>query len=74
MQGELVVRDPEIMSGTPVFAGTRVPFETLFVYLSSGDSLETFLDHFPSVSRQQALDALEISKNLVLARLNEDTP
>ena len=68
-QGKLVVRDPEIMSGTPVFAGTRVPFDTLFVYLSSGDSLETFLDHFPSVSRQQALNALEISKNLILVNV-----
>jgi uncharacterized protein (DUF433 family) len=68
-QGKLVVRDLEIMSGTPAFAGTRVPFDTLFVYLSSGDSLDTFLDHFPSVSRQQALNALELSKNLILANV-----
>jgi uncharacterized protein (DUF433 family) len=68
-QAELVARDPEIMSGTPVFAGARVLFDTLFVYLASGDSLDTFLDHFPSVSRQQALDALELSKNLILAHV-----
>jgi uncharacterized protein (DUF433 family) len=64
-----VVSDPEIMKGTPVFAGTRVPFDTLFVYLSNGDTLETFLDHFPTVSREQALDALELSKSLILAKV-----
>ena len=50
---ELIVhRDPEILGGTPVFVGTRVPVKTLFDYLEAGDSLEVFLDEFPSVSRE----------------------
>ena len=50
--------DPEILGGTPVFVGTRVPVRILLEYLSAGDSLETFLDHFPTVSREQAVVAL----------------
>ena len=49
-----VTVDPEIHSGTPVFTGTRVPIKTLFDHLEAGDSLEVFLDDFPSVSRQLA--------------------
>ena len=48
----VVRRDPEILGGTPVFAGTRVPVKNLLDYLAAGDSLERFLDHFPSVTRQ----------------------
>jgi len=51
--------DPEIHSGTPVFAGTRVPVKTLFDHLEAGDSLEIFLEDFPSVSRQHAVAVLE---------------
>jgi uncharacterized protein (DUF433 family) len=58
--------DPEIMSGTPVFAGTRVPLYNLFDYLEAGDSLEKFLASFPSVTREQAIAALEIAKEAVL--------
>jgi uncharacterized protein (DUF433 family) len=54
--------DPEIMSGTPVFAGTRVPLYNLFDYLEAGDSLDKFLISFPSVRREQAIAALEIAK------------
>lgn len=50
--------DPERMGGTPCFYGTRVPVKTLFDYLAAGDSLETFLDHFPSVKREQTLAAI----------------
>lgn len=50
----VVHSDPDILSGTPVFVGTRVPVKTLLDYLEAGDSLEVFLDHFPSVSREQA--------------------
>ena len=50
--------DPEILSGTPVFVGTRVPFQTLIDYLSSGEPLAEFLDDFPTVSREQAAAAL----------------
>jgi uncharacterized protein (DUF433 family) len=64
-----VVRsDPEVLGGTPVFAGTRVPIKNLVDYLAAGDSLERFLDHFPSVSREQAVAALELATELLTAR------
>ena len=50
--------DPDILGGTPVFVGTRVPMKTLLDYLEAGDSLDEFLDHFPSVSREQAIATL----------------
>jgi uncharacterized protein (DUF433 family) len=61
----VVHSDPEIMSGTPVFVGTRVPVYNLFDYLEAGDSLEKFLTSFPSVSREQAIAALELAKEAV---------
>ena len=55
-----VVRsDPEILGGTPVFVGTRVPVRTLLDYLAAGDTLDSFLDHFPKVSRRQTVAVLE---------------
>jgi uncharacterized protein (DUF433 family) len=54
----IVISDPAVMSGTPVFRGTRVPVQLLFDYLSGGDTLESFLDGFPSVSREMALIAI----------------
>ncbi|MEH2343090.1 MAG: DUF433 domain-containing protein [Nostoc sp.] len=51
----VVHSDPDILGGTPVFVGTRVPIKTLLDYLEAGDSLDEFLDHFPSVSREQAI-------------------
>lgn len=60
--------DPEIMGGTPVFVGTRVPFQTLLDYLEAGDPLQEFLDDFPSVSRELAIAALEQAKDALLAR------
>ena len=66
---ESVVRcTPDVLGGTPVFAGTRVPVKNLLDYVATGDSLERFIDHFPSVSREQAVAALEISKDLLTAR------
>lgn len=59
--------DPDIMGGTPVFVGSRVPVQTLYEYLEGGESLEVFLDHFPSVSRKRAVAALELGKELLLA-------
>src|SRR6267143_968116 len=58
----VVHRDPEILGGTPVFVGTRVPVKILFDYLEAGDSLEVFLDEFPSVTRAQAVAALELAR------------
>lgn len=58
--------DPEILSGVPVFVGTRVPVQTLLDYLEDGDSLDVFLDHFPSVTREQAVAALELAKEMLV--------
>ena len=55
----IVQVDPDILGGIPVFAGTRVPVKTLYYYLEAGDSLSEFLDDFPSVTREQAIAALE---------------
>jgi uncharacterized protein (DUF433 family) len=60
--------DPEILSGVPVFAGTRVPAKNLVDYLEGGHSLGEFLEDFPSVTRDQAIAALEEAKGLLLAR------
>ena len=59
MSSTLIVVDPDIQSGAPVFAGTRVPIQNLFDYLEEGDSLEVFLKQFPSVTREQAIAVLE---------------
>ena len=64
---KLIVTDKELLNGQPVFAGTRVPIETLFDHLESGISLDEFLDDFPSVSKEQAIALLEIASNLVNA-------
>lgn len=64
----VVHSDPEVMSGTPVFVGTRVPFQTLIDYLEAGQPLAEFLDDFPTVSREQAIAALEQAKDALLAR------
>ncbi|MFM7355249.1 MAG: DUF433 domain-containing protein [Microcystis aeruginosa] len=66
----VVHSDPDILGGTPVFVGTRVPMRTLLDYLEAGDSLEVFLDHFPSVSREQAIAALELAKEMLTAYAN----
>jgi uncharacterized protein (DUF433 family) len=65
---ELVEVDPEKMGGTPVFTGTRVPIKHLFDYLTGGDSLEVFLDDFPTVTREQALGVLELSRETLLSQ------
>jgi uncharacterized protein (DUF433 family) len=61
----VVHRDPEILGGTPVFVGTRVPAKILFDYLEAGDSLDVFLDEFPSVTREQAVAALELAREVI---------
>jgi uncharacterized protein (DUF433 family) len=64
----VIVKNPEILGGMPVFRGTRVPIQNLFDYLEGGETLEEFLEGFPTVSREAALDALEEAKHLLLAR------
>ena len=59
--------DPDILGGTPVFVGTRVPVRTLLDYLAAGDSLEEFLDHFPTVSREQVVAVLGQASDLLVA-------
>jgi len=64
----VVHTDPEILGGTPVFVGTRVPVRILFEYLAAGDSVEEFLDAFPSVRREQAVAVLGLAEDLVMDR------
>ena len=63
----VVHSDPEILGGTPVFVGTRVPLRNLFDYLERGHGLDEFLDAFPSVSRKQAIEALEAAHEVLTA-------
>ena len=64
---QVISSDPEIQGGAVVFAGTRVPLENLIDYLEAGDSLEEFLDDFPSVTREQAVAALELAKEALVS-------
>ncbi len=67
MYSKLITVDPEIHSGTPVFFGTRVPVKALFDHLEAGDSIEVFLEDFPSVSRQLAVGVLEEARTALTA-------
>jgi uncharacterized protein (DUF433 family) len=64
----LIERDPEKLSGAPVFAGTRVPVKNLFDYLEGGDTLDLFLDDFPTVTREQALGVLEVYREWLVTQ------
>jgi uncharacterized protein (DUF433 family) len=65
-QEEIIHSNPEVLGGTPVFTGTRVPVRSLFDHLEAGDSIDDFLEGFPSVSRDQVIALLEISQERVL--------
>jgi uncharacterized protein (DUF433 family) len=65
----IVHSDPEIVSGTPVFVGTRVPARALVDYLEGGETLDEFLDDFPSVSREQAIAFIEEAARALLAKI-----
>ena len=67
MKPAVVHSDPDILGGTPVFVGTRVPVKSLYDYLEAGDSLDEFLDSFPSVTRDQAVAALELARSMTEA-------
>ncbi len=69
MATPVIVRDPEILSGIPCFRGTRVPFQNLLDYLEAGDTLDQFLEQFPTVTREMAIGALETAKESLLARI-----
>ena len=68
--GNVVTRDKDILGGKPVFAGTRVPIQTLIDYLKAGDRLDDFLDDFPTVTREQAEAFLELAERALLADLD----
>jgi uncharacterized protein (DUF433 family) len=63
MSQSVICRDPEVMGGTPVFRGTRVPVQTLIEYLEAGDSIDEFLEGFPTVTREQVIACLEEAKD-----------
>jgi len=67
MARAVVHSDPEILGGTPVFVGTRVPVKNLFDYLEAGDSLDKFLRSFPSVTREQAIAVLELAREALVS-------
>ena len=64
-----IVKDPEILGGTPVFRGTRVPFQAMVDYLEGGQTLDEFLDDFPTVTRDSAVAAIELAKALLVDQL-----
>ncbi|MFB6285982.1 MAG: DUF433 domain-containing protein [Candidatus Bipolaricaulia bacterium] len=67
MSEQVIEVSSNVLSGTPVFKGTRVPIQTLIDYLEAGDSLDDFLTDFPTVSREQALSVLELAKTMLLS-------
>ncbi|HEU5450823.1 MAG TPA: DUF433 domain-containing protein [Terriglobales bacterium] len=69
MASQVIISDPEILGGTPVFRGTRVPFQNLIDYLEGGDTLDEFLDDFPTVSRDAAIAAIEEAKSLLVSQV-----
>ena len=71
MSGSLIDRNPDILGGTPVFAGTRVPVRILMEHLEAGDRLDDFLNDYPSVSREQAVALLEEAKVMLAGGRNE---
>jgi uncharacterized protein (DUF433 family) len=66
---DVIVKDPQVLGGTPVFRGTRVPFQALLDYLEGGQTLDEFLDDFPTVTRTNAVAVLEHAKALVVSNL-----
>lgn len=70
MQKQVINIDPEILGGTPVFFGTRVPIKNLFDYLETGESIEVFLEDFDGVSKDQVVKVLEISQKLIETSTN----
>lgn len=66
---DTIVKDQDILGGTPVFQGTRVPFQALLDYLEGGETLDEFLDDFPTVSKDAAVAALEFAKSLLVNQL-----
>ncbi|MDP3433329.1 MAG: DUF433 domain-containing protein [Bacteroidota bacterium] len=70
MEGRVINVDPDILGGTPVFFGTRVPIKNLFDYLETGDTIEIFLEDFEGVSKNQVVRVLEMSQKLIETSTN----
>lgn len=71
MQSKAICRNPGILGGTPVFSGTRVPVRILMEHLEAGDCLDDFLDSYPTVSRDQAIEVLETAKAALIGKADE---
>ncbi|MDE0146013.1 MAG: DUF433 domain-containing protein [Nitrospira sp.] len=71
MPDKLINKDPEILGGTPVFSGTRVPIRILIEYLEAGDRLDDFLENYPTVSRNQVIEVLKRAKAVLARNSNE---
>lgn len=69
LSNHVITHDPDVLGGTPVFRGTRVPFQALLDYLEAGQTLDDFLDDFPTVTRETAVHVLEHAKSLVIGQL-----
>ena len=69
MSQNSIVKDPDILGGEPVFRGTRVPFKILIEYLEGGDTLDQFLEQYPSVSRELAINAIDEARSSLISRL-----
>ena len=69
LAGEVIVKDPDILGGAPVFRGTRVPFQALLDYLEGGQTLAEFIDDFPTVTREAAISALELANSVLAGQL-----
>jgi uncharacterized protein (DUF433 family) len=67
--GSAIIKDPEILGGEPVFRGTRVPFKILIEYLEGGDTLDQFLEQYPSVTRELAIAAIEEARLSLVSQL-----
>ena len=71
MRSKAICRNPDILGGTPVFSGTRVPVRILIEHLEAGDRIDDFLDSYPTVSREQAIAVLEVAKTALLGKPDE---
>jgi len=69
MPKQIITISPDVMGGTPVFAGTRVPVQTLIEYIKAGESIDAFLEGFPTVKKDQVLQLLDEAKDLVVAQV-----
>jgi len=73
MENPLITRSDEILSGIPVFYGTRVPVQNLIDYLTTGETIDEFLDDFPTVSREQVIQFLETAGSTLMAQINANS-